>query len=31
MGAVSARLLAEQMDGDTCIIDPAPYLPQRFL
>lgn len=30
MGAVSARLLAEQMDGDTCIVDPSPYLPQRF-
>ncbi|MDP3812916.1 MAG: FAD-dependent oxidoreductase [Hydrogenophaga sp.] len=31
MGPVSARLLAEQMDGDTTVIDPEPYLPQRFL
>lgn len=31
MGPVSARLLAEQMDGDTTIIDPTPFLPQRFL
>ena len=30
MGAVSARLLAEQMDGDACIVDPSPYLPKRF-
>lgn len=31
MGPVSARLLAEQMDGDTPVVDPAPFLPQRFL
>ncbi|WP_066267943.1 NAD(P)/FAD-dependent oxidoreductase [Hydrogenophaga palleronii] len=31
MGAVSARLLAEQMAGEACLIDPTPYLPQRFL
>ena len=31
MGAISARLLAEQMDGDATVIDPAPFLPSRFL
>ncbi|MEO6018613.1 MAG: FAD-dependent oxidoreductase [Polaromonas sp.] len=31
MGPVSARLLAEQMDGDATVIDPAPFLPSRFL
>lgn len=31
MGPVSARLLAEQIDGDTPVVDPTPYLPARFL
>ncbi len=32
MGPVSARLLAEQMDGSaTTVVDPTPFLPQRFL
>ena len=31
MGPVSARLLAEQMDGSTStVVDPGPFLPQRF-
>jgi D-amino-acid dehydrogenase len=31
MGPVSARLLAEQMDGDATVVDPTPYLPARFM
>ena len=31
MGPVSARLLAEQMDGDATVIDPTPFLPSRFV
>jgi D-amino-acid dehydrogenase len=31
MGPVSARLLAEQIDGAATVIDPAPFLPRRFL
>ena len=31
MGAVSGRLLAELMDGDRPIVDPVPYLPERFM
>ena len=31
MGAISARLLMEQMDGEQTVIDPAPFLPSRFM
>ncbi len=30
MGPISAQLLAEQMDGEATVVDPAPYLPSRF-
>ncbi len=31
LGPVAGRLLAEMMDGDVPFVDPAPYLPQRFM
>jgi len=30
LGPVTARLLAEQIVGETPFTDPAPYSPQRF-
>lgn len=30
LGPVSGRLLAEQMDGETPFVDPAPYAAERF-
>jgi D-amino-acid dehydrogenase len=31
LGAVSGRLLAEMIEGDTPAVDPAPYAAARFL
>ena len=30
LGAVTGRLLAEMITGETAIVDPAPYSPERF-
>jgi D-amino-acid dehydrogenase len=30
LGPVSGRLLAEQLTGQSPVVDPTPYLPARF-
>jgi D-amino-acid dehydrogenase len=31
LGPVAGRLLAEMLQGEVPCVDPAPYLPQRFM